>query len=259
MESDARLVVEDVSVSFGGLTALDSVSLTVEPNAVVGVIGPNGAGKTTLFNVICGFVRPDRGRLVFGGREMRRHHPHDLARLGIARTLQGVGLWPGMTVLDNVMAGGTVSARVDVGSALFGLWRSSRSEARLRAKAVELLARVGVADSAGRHPGELPYGFQKRVSIARALMEDPALLLLDEPASGLSIAEMDDLRALLIELRAQTTVLLVEHHMDLVMETCEHLVVLNFGNVIASGTPDVVRANPEVTRAYLGEEVHTDA
>jgi branched-chain amino acid transport system ATP-binding protein len=253
------LTVDEVTVTFGGLTALDDVALRVEPNRIVGVIGPNGAGKTTLFNVICGFVTPDRGRITYQGRRLVRHRPHDLAGLGIARTLQGVGLWAGLTVLENVMVGGESSVRVDAGSALLGLRRSSRSERLLRTRAHDLLGRLGIADHAGRLPGTLPYAIQKRVSLARALMEEPALLLLDEPASGLSSTEMDDLKVLLAGLRQDMAVLLVEHHMDLVMSTCDHLVVLNFGRVIASGTPDVIRADPEVTKAYLGEEVHTGA
>jgi branched-chain amino acid transport system ATP-binding protein len=248
-----------VTVNFGGVRALDNVSLRAEPNRIVGLIGPNGAGKTTLFNVICGFVAPDWGRLTFRGQSLHRHRPHDLTRLGIARTLQGVGLWGGLTVLENVMAGGEASVRVDAGSALLGLRRSSRDERRLQARARSLLERLGIAEHASRVPAVLPYGIQKRVSLARALMDQPSLLLLDEPASGLSIAEMDDLKGLLWELRAEMSVLLVEHHMDLVMSTCDHLVVLNFGQVIAAGTPDVVRGDPEVTRAYLGEEVHPGA
>ncbi len=253
------LVVEEVTVNFGGLTALDSVSLAVEPNRIVGVIGPNGAGKTTLFNVICGFVQADRGRISYRGQPMRGHRPHDLARLGIARTLQGVGLWPGLTVLENVMAGAESSVRVDAGSALLGLRRSSRVEGDLAHEATALLQRLHIAEHAGRYPGVLPYGIQKRVSLARALMAQPSLILLDEPASGLSIAEMDDLRELLRELSRDMAVLLVEHHMDLVMSTCDHLVVLNFGRVVAAGSPEVVRSNPEVTRAYLGEEVRPGA
>ncbi|MGH9114359.1 MAG: ABC transporter ATP-binding protein [Acidimicrobiales bacterium] len=248
-----------MTVNFGGLRALDAVSVDVAPNQIVGVIGPNGAGKTTLFNVICGFVKPDSGRISYQGKPIRRHRPHDLARLGIARTLQGVGLWNGLTLVENVMAGAESSVRVDVGSAVLALPRSSRSERRLRARAMDLLARVGVADHAERLPGVLPYAIQKRASLARAMMQGPSLLLLDEPASGLSSTEMDDLRALLFDLRGDMAILLVEHHMDLVMSTCEHLFVLNFGRAIASGTPDVVRTNPEVTRAYLGEEVHTGA
>lgn len=252
-------MVEDVTVTFGGLTALDSVSLSVQPNQIVGVIGPNGAGKTTLFNVVCGFVSPNQGTLSYKGKAMSRFRPHDLVRLGIARTLQGVGLWPGLTLLENVMAGGEATSKVNAASALLGLGRSSRSEQRLRDRAMALLEKLGVAEHAHRYPPELPYAIQKRTSVARALMEEPSLLLLDEPASGLSANEMADLRQLILELRSNMAVLLVEHHMDLVMSTCEYLFVLNFGRLICSGTPDEVRRDPEVTKAYLGEEVPSGA
>ncbi|MHB1445472.1 MAG: ABC transporter ATP-binding protein [Acidimicrobiales bacterium] len=249
------MLVDEVTVAFGGLTALEDVSLSVESGEVVGVIGPNGAGKTTLFNVICGFVRPRSGNLTWEGRQLRRHRPDQLAHLGIARTLQGVGLWSGLSVLENVVCGLHVSARADFGSALFGLPRSSGDEKRLEKLGLEALDRVGVADWAQRKPGELPYGVQKRVSLARALVGEPRLLLLDEPASGLSAGEMQELGSKVRSLRDQMGVLLVEHHMDLVMSVCDRIVVLDFGRMIATGSPAEVQANPEVTRAYLGEDV----
>jgi len=249
------LVLTEITVTFGGLTALDQVSITVEPGEIVGVIGPNGAGKTTLFNVICGFVRPRGGRIDYRGHVLLHHQPHHLAKLGIARTLQGVGLWRGMTVLENVMAGGQVVARADFASALFGLWRSSREETRLRERALGLMDELHIARYAAAYPGSLPYGIQKRASLARALMADPSLLLLDEPASGLSADDMTELGRLLKDLRSRMGILLVEHHMDLVMSTCDRLVVLNFGSVIATGTPAEVQHNPEVTTAYLGQDV----
>jgi branched-chain amino acid transport system ATP-binding protein len=253
------LTVEQVKVSFGGIVALDAVSLTVAPNRIVGVIGPNGAGKTTLFNVVCGFVASDSGRISYRGRRLGGHRPHDLAELGIARTLQDVGLWRGLTVVENVMAGGTASPAVGLVSALVGLGRSPRGERQLRARAMAVLDRLRIAEHAERSPGVLAYSIQKRVGLARALMGKPSLLLLDEPASGLSGSEVDALRRLLAELRSDMAVLLVEHHMDLVMSVCDDLVVLNFGRVIASGAPDAIRTNPEVTTAYLGEEVPSGA
>jgi len=252
------LHVDEISVAFGGLLALDSVSLDVggsPAGEVVGVIGPNGAGKTTLFNVICGFVRPTSGRLRLGERELRRHRPHDLPRLGIARTLQGVGLWSGLTALDNVMAGATARSRAGLWSGLFGLPRSARDEAALRVRSMEALERLHVAEWADRAPQALPYPIQKRVALARALVCEPTLLLLDEPASGLSESEMHDLGDLIRSLRDDSDVLLVEHHMDLVMSVCDRIVVLDFGRVLASGTPDEIRADPAVTEAYLGEDV----
>ena len=253
--STGGLALDGITVTFGGLTALDDVALSVQSGEIVGVIGPNGAGKTTLFNVICGFVRPDAGTIRYDGRVLRRHHPHDLAKLGIARTLQGVGLWPGMTVLENVMTGSHNIGKADFASALFGLWRSSRQEARLAERARAQLADLRIDRYARALPGSLPYGVQKRVSLARALMAEPTLLLLDEPASGLSAEDMDELSGLLKSLGARMGVLLVEHHMDLVMSTCDRLVVLNFGRVIATGTPAEIQANAEVTTAYLGQDV----
>jgi|HubBroStandDraft_1064217.scaffolds.fasta_scaffold21229_2 branched-chain amino acid transport system ATP-binding protein len=251
------LAVKEITVAFGGLTALDHVSLTADSGEIVGVIGPNGAGKTTLFNIICGFVRADSGSLSYRGKELGRHHPHHLAKLGIARTLQGVGLWAGMSLVENVMTGSQAMVKADFASALFGMWRSSREETRLRAKALELLDELHIARYARAYPPSLPYGIQKRASLARALIAQPTLLLLDEPASGLSTDDMDELGELLANLRTRMGVLLVEHHMDLVMSTCDRLVVLNFGRVIATGTPAEVQANPDVTTAYLGQDVST--
>jgi branched-chain amino acid transport system ATP-binding protein len=255
--SSGGLVVEEATVNFGGLTALDQVSLTVAHGEVVGVIGPNGAGKTTLFNVICGFVKPARGRLRFDGTVLRRHRPHDLAALGIGRTLQGVGLWPGLTVLENVIAGATVRAKAGLTASLLGLPKMARDEAALGRRAIAVLEELRVDEFAERLPGGLPFAIQKRVALARVLVNEPSLLLLDEPASGLSEAEMDELGALVGRLRDRMSVLLVEHHMDLVMSICDRLVVLDFGRVIATGPPDEVKVNPEVTRAYLGEDVST--
>ena len=187
-DDTALLVVDQVSVGFGGLLALDEVSMSAALGEVVGVIGPNGAGKTTLFNVICGFVHPSSGTITYGGQVLRRHHPHDLAKLGIARTLQGIGLCAGLTVLENVMLGAEPKLHSDLGSAFLGLWRSSREERRVAARAMELLDELGVAAYARRLPSALPYAFQKRTALARALMAEPSLLLLDEPASGLSKA-----------------------------------------------------------------------
>ena len=249
------LAVEDVSVSFGGLRALDGVSITVERGEVVGLIGPNGAGKTTLFNVVCGFVRPVSGRLAFDGRRFGNHRPHDLAKLGIARTLQGVGLWKGLTVTENVMAGAQPVVRAGLLSAFLGGWRSGREEALLRQKAFQLLEQMGIEQWARHLPDALPYAVRKQTALARALIAQPSLLLLDEPAGGLSEPELVDLRRLLRGLREDMGVLLVEHNMDFVMSVCDRLVVLDFGRVISSGSPEQVQGDPAVTSAYLGETV----
>ncbi len=248
-------VMSDVAVSFGGIQALDGVSLDVAPREVLGVIGPNGAGKTTLFNVACGFVRPDAGSLRWEGRELGGLRPHHLAGLGISRTLQGLGLFDRMTVLENVMVGADRHARAGFWSGLLGLPRSGRAERALRGQATAALDELGIAGHADRLPGSLPYAVRKRVALARALVTEPRLLLLDEPASGLSNDEMDELGTLIRGLTDRMAVMLVEHHMDLVMSVCDRLTVLDFGKVIARGVPAEIREHPAVLAAYLGDEV----
>ena len=248
------LEVRSVTVRFGGITALDDVSLTAAPRRVTGIIGPNGAGKTTLLNVLCGLVQPESGRIRFGGQELARLRPHKLAALGIARTLQGVGLFDGLSVAENVMVGATSHARAGFWSGLFGLPRSDRDERQLRQLAVEALDRVGAADLADAMPGTLAYGLRKRVALARALVARPRLLLLDEPASGLSESELPELGGLISRLTDDASVVVIEHRMDLMMSVCHTITVLDFGKVIADGTPAEVQASPAVTAAYLGVE-----
>jgi branched-chain amino acid transport system ATP-binding protein len=253
LQNGHGLSVRGVTVSFGGITALDDVSLEVSRGEVLGVIGPNGAGKTTLFNVICGFVRPNSGTLTWSGRPLDRLRPDRLAGLGIARTLQGVGLFPQLTVLENVMVGAQRFRRTGVASALFALPRSDRDEQALRERAEASLVRLGCDGIGERLPGTLPYAMQKRVALARALVSEPELLLLDEPAGGLDSNELSDLAKLIDSLGQEIAVMLVDHHMDLVTSVCDRMVVLDFGRVIASGAPPEVRQNPRVLDAYLGE------
>jgi branched-chain amino acid transport system ATP-binding protein len=222
------------------LRALHDVSFDVSSGEIVGLIGPNGAGKTTAFNVACGFVKPSEGHIRFPLVGKSNLKPNQLARAGIARTLQGVGLFPHCSVLENVMGGGQIRANGGFFTSLLALPYGVHAEQTLRRDALAMLERVGIADMASRLPSAIPYGISKKVSIARALMCEPSLLLLDEPASGL------------VELRATMGVLLVEHDMEFVMPLVDRLVVLNFGEVIATGTPADVRADSAVIAAYLG-------
>jgi branched-chain amino acid transport system ATP-binding protein len=253
-QQTAVFAVTGIGVRFGGLVALDDVSLAVGAGQVHGVIGPNGAGKTTLFNVCCGFVRPDTGTVLRHGTAVRDLRPHRLAGMGIARTLQGVGLFPGLTVVQNVMVGADRHARAGFAATLFALARSDRDERALRERAMAALTELGADGYADRLPGSLPYPVQKRVAMARALAGQPDLLLLDEPASGLGHDEMTELGELIRSLTGRMSVVLVEHHMDLVMSVCDRITVLDFGKVVADGSPDEVRDDPAVIDAYLGEE-----
>jgi branched-chain amino acid transport system ATP-binding protein len=248
----AGLAVHDVTVRFGGVTALQDVSLTVSSGEVLGVIGPNGAGKTTLFNVICGFVAPDAGALSWREESLAAARPDRLNRLGIARTLQSVGLFSQLTALENVMVGAQRFRRARLPSALLGLPASDRDERKLRERALAMLSRLECERIAEQLPSTLPFPIQKRVALARALVAEPELLLLDEPAGGLGADELVELGELIRELRGSMAVVLVEHHMDLVMSVCDKVVVLDFGRVIASGEPGAMQRDERVLEAYLG-------
>jgi branched-chain amino acid transport system ATP-binding protein len=253
VSSVPALSVDGIRVRLGGLQILDGVSLSIPRGQVTGLIGPNGAGKTTVFNVMSGFIRPDEGSITFDGRPLRRVQTHRLAGMGVARTLQGVGLFASLTALENVMLG--APARGGIVADALGLPWSDRERARLTERATAVMADLGIADDAARLPSELPYPVQKRVALARALVCDPTLLLLDEPAGGIGAGDLAELGRLIRSWVPQRTVLLVEHHMELVMEVCDLIWVLDAGRVIASGTPDEVRRNPAVLAAYLGDEV----
>jgi branched-chain amino acid transport system ATP-binding protein len=205
--------------------------------------------------VLCGLVRPQAGQIRFDGRELTRLRPHRLAGLGIARTLQGVGLFNGLSAVENVMVGATCHARAGFWSGMFGLPWSDRDERALRQRALDALDLVDAADLADSMPPALAYGLRKRVALARALVARPRLLLLDEPASGLSESELPEIGDLIEKLAADASVVVIEHRMDLMMSVCDTITVLDFGKVIAGGTPDQVQADPAVTAAYLGVDV----
>ena len=248
--SSDLLSIKNLSVSFGGLKALTNVFLDLHINEVVGLIGPNGAGKTTLFNALSGIVPVDSGTLEINGKNHKWPKPHQLIDLGISRTLQGVGLFPELTVLENVMIGATKSAKSGLISSALAL--SGRDEKRLKEKAMTALERVYASGIADRRADSLPYPVTKRVAIARALVSEPKVLLLDEPAGGLGAQDIEWMNGLIHNLATQCSVVLVEHHMDVVMSVCDRLYVLNFGEVISSGDVETVRNDPAVIAAYLG-------
>ena len=249
----ALLDVSGISVKVGGVVALDSLSFSIEPGQILGLIGPNGAGKTTMFNVISRVYEPTSGSLTFDGADLGAVRAENIARHGISRTFQNLALWARLSVLENVMLGAHTQGRNGfVRSALRIGVRSE--ERRLAKQAYTILDELGLADIAFQPAAGLPYGTLKRVEIARALASNPKMLMLDEPAAGLTHIEVDELGNLVKSLRDayDLTVLLVEHHMSMVMAISDNIVVLNFGRKIAEGGPAEISRNPDVIKAYLG-------
>jgi branched-chain amino acid transport system ATP-binding protein len=255
---EVLLVVDNVTLRFGGVVALNEVSFSLRKGEIFGLIGPNGAGKTTCFNAMTGVYKPTSGGIRFQGESIVGKKKHQITRGGIARTFQNVRLFPEMTALENVMVGADAHHKTSVLSALFRLPRFWREERSGRERSLQLLRFVGINERAGEVARNLSYGEQRRLEIARALATNPTLLCLDEPAAGFNPAEKEDLLALIRKIRdTGVTILLIEHDMRLVMGVTDRIVVLEFGKKIAEGTPAEVRDNPAVIAAYLG--VPTDA
>jgi branched-chain amino acid transport system ATP-binding protein len=248
------LSIENLTKTFGGLTAVDAVTIEVAERQIFSIIGPNGAGKTTLFNLLTGVHRPDGGRIVFEGRDITGLPPERVAAHGIGRTFQNTRLFGAMTVFENVLTGLHRHVRYGYLHAVLRTPRFAREESRAVARAADLLGYVGLGHRASEIAGSLPYGEQRRLEIARALAVDPRLLLLDEPAAGMNPKETDDLTAFMRKLRDDlaVTIVLIEHHMRVVMQISDRVAVLDYGRKIAEGTPSEVRNDSDVVEAYLG-------
>lgn len=248
--------IQGLTKTFGGLTAVSDLNLRMEKNELIGLIGPNGAGKTTVFNLVTGIYQPTSGSISLEEKDITGLPPHEIGRLGIARTFQNLRLFKDLSVIQNVTTATQLQYDYSFISALFRTPGFRRQEQEIREKAMECLDMVGLAELWNSKAGSLPYGLQRKLEIARALALSPKLLLLDEPAAGMNPDESLDLMDMIQRLRKQLdlTILVIEHHMELIMGICERIVVLNFGVTIATGTPAEIQANQEVVTAYLGED-----
>lgn len=250
------LDVRNLGIDFGGLTAVDSFNITIGPTEISGLIGPNGAGKTTIFNLLTGVYQPTRGSVLINGIDIKGMPIHKVNKLGIARTFQNIRLFTDMTALDNVKVGMHNDIKCSFLASLLHLPSYHKAEKRANEKAMELLDFMGLADVAHVKAGSLPYGVQRRLEIVRALATNPSIILLDEPAAGMNPSETTELMHQIRRIRDtfQIAIFLIEHDMNLVMNVCEAIAVVNYGRIIAKGTPEEVRANPAVIEAYLGRE-----
>ncbi len=252
----AVLQLEEITMEFGGLRALDLVDIKVEEQQIYGIIGPNGAGKTTLFNIITGIYLPTGGKVIFKDCLLNKMHPWDVARQGIGRTFQNIRLFNKLSVLDNVRVGSHGVSKSGFFGSMLGLPSSRREEKMIAEKAEHLLELVGLGDKKLEYADNLAYGEQRRLEIARAMALNPSLLLLDEPAAGMNSTEKVELMDLIWKIRneMQLTIILVEHDMNLVMNICEQIAVLDYGRKIADGPPEVVKNDERVIQSYLGAE-----
>ena len=250
------LDVRNLGIDFGGLTAVDGFSITVGPTEISGLIGPNGAGKTTIFNLLTGVYQPTRGSVLINGIDIKGMPTHKVNKLGIARTFQNIRLFSDMSALDNVKVGMHNEIKCSFLASLLHLPSYYRAEATANQKAMELLDFMGLADVADVKAGSLPYGVQRRLEIVRALATNPSIILLDEPAAGMNPSETTELMHQIRRIRDtfHLAIFLIEHDMNLVMNVCEAIAVVNYGKIIAKGTPEEVRNNPAVIEAYLGRE-----
>ena len=248
------LTLSHVSKAFGGVQAIDDFSLSLSEDAIHGLIGPNGAGKTTIFNTITGIYQADAGEIRFDGEDITHTTPHGAAQRGIARTFQNIRLFGNLPVIENVVIACNLYAAYSLPDALLRTPRFRQARRETLERAAEYLEIVGLSDRAGERADSLPYGHQRKLEIARAMATDPRLLLLDEPAAGMNAEESAELVEFILKLRERfsVTILLIEHHMDVVANLCQACTVLNFGKTLASGSMAEIRRNPEVVSAYLG-------